>query len=81
MNGVEVASNRTRKWQEEHSDGRRLIYLSLPLQANLDLLSHDATLRCLSKQRFPNGTVIYESSVATKMDVITGWVPPFITTT
>ncbi len=52
-----------------------MLFLSLPLLDNLDLLSHDATLRCLSRQMFPNGTVIYESSVATKVEVITGTYP------
>ncbi len=48
------------------------MFLSFHLLDNVDILQHDSTLRCLSKQKFPNGTVMFESSVATKVDVLAG---------
>ena len=53
--------------QEAHSDGRRVHYLSLDFNHGPHEDFDSLTLRCFAQQTYPNGTVIYESSLATKI--------------
>ena len=57
-------------WRDFHSEGYNIIYTSLEL---LEEDLEDGTIvRCLSKQYYPNNTVIFESSIASTITVVEG---------
>lgn len=59
--------------QEIHSDGEKTLYLALSLEG-LDLGEGEngAELRCLSRQYFPNKTIIYESTKTAHLTLLQG---------
>lgn len=56
-------------FQSKNSSSSKLIYSSLNIH---DDMEDGTSIRCLAKQYFPNKTVIYESSVLTKLTVVEG---------
>ena len=66
IDGHEAVEKMTSTWTEEFGDGEKAVFLSLTLTPSEPFHSL-TTLRCLSRQTFPNGTIIYETSAQTTL--------------